>query len=100
MNREEILVKIEELLRQHKEGLRGSIHQEPYKGDFFRLFAAAYNGGLMDSPSHSGYLSADAMIDALASRAPDLNDQKTCENLYTFWLEWTYAWRQLHQHSR
>src|SRR4051794_21757140 len=42
VNREEILDRIVLLLRQHNEGLRGTIHQEPYKGDFFELFAAAF----------------------------------------------------------
>ena len=36
------------------------------KGDFFRLFAAAFNAGLLDRESAgSEYLSADALSDVL-----------------------------------
>jgi hypothetical protein len=47
MDREEIIEGIITYLRQHKNNLRGSIHQEPYKGDFFKLFAAAFNAGYL-----------------------------------------------------
>ncbi len=41
MERSEIIDGVVDLLRLHNDGLRGTIHQEPYKGDFFKLFAAA-----------------------------------------------------------
>ena len=94
VNREELLTQIEELLRQHKDGLRGSVHQEPYKGDFFRLFAAAFNGGLL-TVGHPGYLSADALTDILTSRAPELVDDEAWQILHGCWQEWTYAWRHV-----
>ena|SRR6202049_2929495 len=65
MNREEIIDHIIALLRQHEENenkvrLRGSIHQEPYKVDFFKLFAAAFNAGMMaNDPQPQDYLSAE-----------------------------------------
>ena len=95
-----MLDQIEELLRQHKDGLRGSLHQEPYKGDLFRLFAAAFNGGLIDSANQSDYLSADALTDTLATRAPKLLDQESWHNLRRFWSDWTYAWQQVHLLNR
>ena len=42
MTNEEILNRINEYLDQHLSGIRGYIRQEPYIGDFFKLFAAAY----------------------------------------------------------
>ena len=82
------------LLRQHKDGVRGSIHQEPYKGDFFELFAIAFNGGLITSGGQPGYLSADALADIINERAPDVTDSHAFGHLHTFWREWAYAWRR------
>ena len=99
MNREEIIDHIIALLRQHegnenKVRLSGSIHQEPYKVDFFKLFAAAFNAGMMaNDPQPQDYLSADALADILAERAPDVVDRKTFGDLHAFWQEWTYAWK-------
>jgi hypothetical protein len=45
MTAEEILSALEEYMDQHVLNQRASIHQDPYKSDFFRLFAEAYNGG-------------------------------------------------------
>jgi hypothetical protein len=95
MNREEVLRQIEELLRQHKDGTRGSLDREPNKGDLFRLFAAAFNGGLIDSPSQSGNLRADVLVDTLTSRAPELTDHVSWHTLYSFWSAWTYAWQHV-----
>ena len=99
MTRDEILEGVIDLLRQHQKGMRGTIHQEPYKGDFFRFFAAAWNAGLlMNTPQPSGYLSADALADVLAERAPDVVDTErwdtTWFSLLTMWGDWTYAWRR------
>jgi hypothetical protein len=57
MTRLELVDQIIELLRRHKDGRAGSIHQDPYKSDFFRLFADAYNAGMMhraDQPAAHG----------------------------------------------
>jgi hypothetical protein len=94
MNYDAIVNGVIELLRQHGAERRGSIHQEPYKGDFFKLFATAYNAGLIESASQTNYLSADAPADIIASRAPEVLDGETWGDLRTFWQEWTYAWRQ------
>jgi hypothetical protein len=94
MNYEEIVESIIGLLRQHSDGLRGTIYQEPYKWDFFRLFTVAFNAGLLERTAQREYLSADALNDLLVSRSPDVLESDACKNLYTFWQEWTYAWRR------
>jgi hypothetical protein len=94
MNHNQIVNEIARLLREHIEGARGTIHQEPYKGDIFRLFAAAFNAGLIESPGRSEYLSADALADILATQAPETVESESFHSLHTFWHEWTYAWRR------
>jgi len=100
MTREEVLDKIERLLRLSKDGTRGSIDHEPNKGDLFRLFAAAFNSGLIDSSGQSGNLQADTLANTLANRAPELTDQVAWQTLYSFWSAWTYAWQQAHLLNR
>lgn len=100
MNRTDLIESIVKLLEQHKNGMRGSIHQEPYKSDFFQIFSCAFNAGFIDSPNQSDYLSADALADTINSRAPELFDCESWHDLYRFWSEWTYAWRQIHLFSR
>lgn len=94
MDREQVIREISNLLSQHIKGCRGSIHQEPYKGDFFRLFATAFNAGLIESPGQPGHLSADALTDILSEKFPETVDNETFHNLHTFWQEWTYAWKR------
>ena len=72
----------------------GSIHQDPYKHDFFELFAAAFNAGMMRSGSDQ-VLYADALLDSIKERAPELLHGEAWRNLYTFWSEWTYAWNHV-----
>jgi hypothetical protein len=91
MTKSEIVDRVMELLQQHKSGLRGSIHQDPYKHDFFELFAAAYNAGMMKERSQI-ILYADALSDAVVERAPELTETPVWDNLRQFWSEWTYAW--------
>jgi hypothetical protein len=77
-------------LRNHKERGRGSIHQEPYKHDFFALFAEAYNSGMMSGGKRVLY--ADVLADAIVQWAPELAEGPTWKILHGFWSEWTYAW--------
>jgi hypothetical protein len=88
-----IVDSVTELLRGHEKdargfSMRGSIHQEPYKGDFFRIFADSFN----QSGKH---LTADELADAVADREPELVADKTWQEMYRFWSEWTYAWKHL-----
>jgi hypothetical protein len=95
MNRAEIIDKLALLLRQHHEGLRGHIGQEPYKGDIFQLFTAACELDLFDYGQHRPMF-ADAIIEVIVERAtPDAKPTKITEAFYTMWSEWTYAWRNL-----
>jgi hypothetical protein len=82
------------LLRRHETVYRSaSLYQEPYKGDFFKVFAAAFNAGLMKkNPEPRPYLSADALRHIIASRAPDVIDSQRFCTVRSFWMEWTYAW--------
>ena len=95
MTRDEIVDQIGELIRQHKEGLRGSIHQEPYKGDLFRLFAEAFNAGLIIRSSQ--HLLADALADVLSERYPKIVDSQPFQDLRTMWRDWAYACRHVDQ---
>jgi hypothetical protein len=99
MNRDELVDQLIALLRQHKAGLRGSIQQDPYKQDFFRLFAAAYNAGMMgpDAPKSAR---AGGLIGSLVTRAPELVKEPAWDTLYQFWSEWTYAWDHANQIER
>ena len=99
MNRDELVDQLITLLRQHKAEQRGSIHQEPYKGDFFRLFAVAYNAGMMrsDAPKSAR---ADALIVPFVSRAPELIEGPVWETFHQFWSDWTYAWDHANQIKR
>src|ERR1017187_8046355 len=73
MTRDEIVDQIITLLRSHeKHG--GYFHQEPYKGDFFRLFVLANECG--------AGLKADRLRSLIASRAPELFDGKNWPLLY------------------
>ena len=67
MTREEVLGQIEELLRQSRDGTRGSIDREPNKGDLFCLFAAAFNSGFIDSTGQSDNLDAATLTSTLTN---------------------------------
>jgi len=77
------------LRRQDEQG--GFFHQEPYKGDFFRLFVAATGEG--------NGLRADRLHDIIASRAPELFDGENWPLLFAAWSEWDYAWSRARQAS-
>ena len=100
MTREEVLGQIEKLLRQSRDGTRGSIDREPNKGDLFRLFAAAFNSGFIDAPGQSDNLYADTLTNTLANRAPDLADHLAWHTLYNLWSAWIYAWQNVQLFNR
>ena len=97
MNQEEIISTALTYLKEHldKNGMRGHMDQEPYKGDFFRLFKEAYINNYFDSSS-SPLLTGDALRDALVARWFDDNrdDEKTelLTQLVNKWDAWRYAW--------
>ena len=91
---EKVIKDLIAFLRLHTTTLPGtSMHQEAYKNDVFRLFAAAYNAGLMNqSPEPSRFLRADALRIIIVERAEDVADSDKLATILDFWREWTYAW--------
>jgi len=95
MDREEIIGSFLDLLKFHfKSG--ASVHQEPYKGDFFRLFKEAYHNGY----THDGspLLTADAFGELIATRwhtgdeEQDEKKRNLAWKVLSMWEPWTYAW--------
>ena len=91
MTADQILDAIDEYIDQHVLNMRGSIHQEPYKSDFFRIFAAAYNGGHMRLDSNPR-LTSGGLRDVLEPRIPEVLALPLAQDLLVFWEEWMYAW--------
>lgn len=97
MDQEEIISTALTYLKQHldEKGMRGHMDQEPYKGDWFRLFKEAYNNNYFDY-SASPLLTGDAFRDALVARwfDEDRDDEKTelLTQLINKCDEWRYAW--------
>jgi len=96
MTKNEIVDEVIKLLHDHKAERAGSIHQDPYKHDFFRLFAAAYNAGMMEKNE----LRADALTQLIVARAPELVEDRVWDSLYHFWSDWTYAWDHAGERDR
>ena len=99
MTPDEIIKRIIDYLDGHLGGSRGSMHQEPYKGDFFKLFREAYDNGYFDESSRPG-LRGDALREKIIERwftGGDATDEKRWELMNEFsvtWDEWRYAWDQ------
>lgn len=93
MNNNAIVERVIELLRGHQNeargvSMRGSISQEPYKADFFKVFANSFN--------RSGdHITADALADAIADKGPEFVANNTWHEMYRFWSDWTYAWKHV-----
>ncbi len=97
MTQDEIINQIVEYLDQHLHGMRGAMGQEPYKGDFFKLFKEAYRGGYFDVTS-SPRLTGDGLIDLIKVRWTTGGDEEVSRRaqwmhqLLPMWNEWRYAW--------
>src|ERR1700693_4176717 len=87
---DEIVNEIIGLIRPRDE-LGGHFQQEPYKGDFFQLFVAAWNAGLF-SPTAPKNLKLDSLTSIIEARDPDVFDSETWSKLSAAWPEWQYAW--------
>lgn len=89
MTPQEIIEQFARYVDQHEQGLRGTHFQDPYKSDFFALFAEAYNSDYM-SFDQNPRLTADGLGEAL----PDHLTLKSplIQEILGFWREWTYAW--------
>jgi hypothetical protein len=67
MTQEEIITRLIDLLDLHLQGGFGSIHQDPYKNDIFKLFREAYRKRYFESFSRPR-LTGDALRDTLQVR--------------------------------
>jgi hypothetical protein len=75
MTLDEIVDEIIRLIRTRDE-LGGYFQQEPYKGDFFRLFLAAVDADLL-KPTAPKSLKLDSLISIIGARDPDVFDGET-----------------------
>ena len=97
MKQEDIIKEVQKLLELHFLGTLGYMGQEPYKGDFFKLFKEAYQAGFCDTSSNQT-LTGDAFRSILVARwfSGDKNDdakkEKLLDQLFSMWDEWRYAW--------
>jgi hypothetical protein len=94
MTTDQILDQINQYLDQHVSGVRGALRQEPYIGDFFRMFAESQ----MDRTQGSE-ITGDGLVEAIGERSQRSDDkqhyQKKIEllrRLGAIWSEWGYAW--------
>jgi hypothetical protein len=99
---EQILKKVIAYLNHQLRGGLGSIHQEPYRMDLFKLFAEAYNQGLITN----GALVADRVRTSVMEQWFTHNEEKDKERLYYLdkvheaWDEWQYAWQHADMKKR
>jgi len=89
MTPQEIIERFSSYVDQHEQGLRGTHFQDPYKSDFFALFAEAYNSGYM-AFEQSPRLTADGLRDSLPGHLA--LESQLLQEILGFWQEWTYAW--------
>ena len=99
MTQEDIIQKVIDYIDLQLHGVMGTIHQEPYKSEFFALFAEAYNKGFMADRS----LTADALLDILNAEwfldehGTNAERLECVEPLLFYWHAWRYAWDRCDQ---
>jgi hypothetical protein len=98
MTDEEILARINEYLDQHLSGIRGHIRQEPYIGDIFKLFAAAY-ANRESAGTSASHITSDGLVEEIGGRSQQADTPENYEKklnllrkLGAMWSEWEYAW--------
>lgn len=103
MTNEEILNRINDYLGQHISGVRGYIRQQPYIGDLFTLFAAAY-ANRETTGSSLNYITSDGLVAEVSSLSQGTdsaeNHQKKLGLLHQLgemWREWDFAWEMYPQ---
>jgi hypothetical protein len=90
MSIDEIVNEIIRLVRA-RDTNGGHFHHEPHKGDFFRLFIAAWDAGLLKR-SGPNTLKLDSLINIVGNRDPTIFDGETWLMFCAAWPEWDYAW--------
>jgi hypothetical protein len=93
MQAETILEELMDYLERHVRKAQGLPWQEPYKGQLFEIFQAAYRAGLTSQPPLTG-----DSIRGLCEGRWQLGDDKpsqalrrTLEDIAVMWNAWRYA---------
>jgi hypothetical protein len=78
-------------------GMVGSLLQEPYKGDLFKLFTAAYWGGMTERHHDRDSLTGDYLVEEVGRLCPSAKLDGSKENnllwkVMGWWNEWRYAY--------
>jgi hypothetical protein len=90
MNREDLILKIIKYLRSWK---NANIDQEPYKGDLFKIFADAFNDGMLTCKDDLNVDRLTRLILDFGEDVVDVSHPYTNWNKFReSWDEWTYAW--------
>ena len=91
LSQNDILSRLNEIIDGHTGDDKGygSIHQDPYKSDVFRLFTQAFKQNM-------DIAMADALCDKLAEKYPPHYEQTKLKNetlvlIASWWREWRYA---------
>jgi hypothetical protein len=94
MTHDQILAEVVAFLESQRRGGIGSLYEEPYRMDLFKLFAEAYNQGLITN----GFLVADRLYDSVKERwltheaEEDKKRLSYLEKVHMAWYDWQYAW--------
>jgi hypothetical protein len=99
MTKEQIIAGIIDCLDHQLCSAMGHMQDKYYKGEFFHLFAEAYNHGFMADKSLTG----SSLWDIIGERwiPPDMEKETTqiklLYELLNCWHEWQYAWDHCHK---
>ena len=94
MTQEEIITSLIDRLDFHLRSGFGSVHQDHYKNEIFKLFREAYRKRYFESYSTPRLTSA-ALRDTLQVRWNTANEtqrRELAEAVLIMWDEWRYAW--------
>jgi hypothetical protein len=90
MSREDIVQRIVNHLRLWK---NANLNQEPYRSDSFKIFAAAFNEGMLTGKNN---LNVDVLTKLILDADRNVVDVSSPYTNWTkfqvSWDEWTYAW--------
>lgn len=88
-NETELLDILANHINQHVKGWRGSIHQEPYKGDFLVIFKALH------FRKKKARDFSDIHIKIKNKLLKNEQTEEVINNLRPLWNEWCYCWRYI-----
>ena len=94
----DIMNQVYQFVRDRTVGIGGSIHQDVYKGELFKIFIKAFKDKLIEN-SQSYSLTGDSIFEHVKSRfiSDEINGNdreralKVTENICSMWNEWRYA---------